>query len=79
MYKYYRNFSMLNLMLNGGIRRDDVRTLFSNLASTSVGNSIAFSFLINRWDDIEKAYITFITFPKVDLLSLTFSVFYLLL
>ena len=49
---------MLNLMLqpDGGIRREDVRTLFSNLAATSVGNSIAVSFLINRWDDIEKAY-----------------------
>ncbi len=41
---------------NGGIRHNDVGSLFNNIAATSVGNSIAFNFLINRWDDIEEAY-----------------------
>ena len=61
---------MLNLMLqpDEGIRREDVRTLFSNLAATSVGNSIAFTFLINRWNDIEEAY-SFYCISKVDLVS----------
>lgn len=40
---------------NGGIRHNDVGSLFNNIAATSVGNSIAFNFLINRWDDIEEA------------------------
>ena len=40
---------------NSAIRRADVNTLFNGVANNPVGNPIAFSFLINRWDDIQTA------------------------
>ena len=49
---------MLELILfpNWGIQASHIISLFSNIASTAVGNGIAFDFLINRWDQIETAY-----------------------
>ncbi len=38
------------------IKRSDVETLFTNVASTPLGNGIAFDFLINRWNDILSEY-----------------------
>ena len=38
------------------IKRSDVETLFTNVASTPLGNGIAFDFLINRWNDILAEY-----------------------
>lgn len=47
--------SLLTLMItrNSGIRIQDANTLFSSIASNSLGHQIALDFLVNRWDDIE--------------------------
>ena len=37
-----------------GIRLQDATELFSNVASTPLGNTIALDFLISRWDDIDE-------------------------
>lgn len=55
-------YSLLEMMLDStsSIRRSDINTLFSAIASTGVGNKIAFDFLVNRWNDIEAAYASFV-------------------
>ena len=50
--------SMLELMLGSpesGIEKNDIRTLFSNVAANPLGNAIALNFLTNRWEDINDA------------------------
>lgn len=47
-------YSVLEMMLNpdSGILTNDINELFKNLAANPLGNSIAFNFLITRWDEI---------------------------
>lgn len=33
----------------------DASTLFKNIAANPVGYTLAFDFLINRWDDVQAA------------------------
>ena len=47
------------LNANSGIRRVDVNTVFNNVANNPVGNEIALDFLINRWNDIQNAYVCY--------------------
>lgn len=49
---------MLEMMIDSGsgIRLQDATELFSNVASTPLGNTIALDFLISRWDDIDEYF-----------------------
>ena len=40
-----------------GINSANYNTLFNNVAHNQIGNNIALDFLINRWSEIQSAYI----------------------
>lgn len=42
---------------NSGILRSDINTVFNNVANNPVGNELALDFLINRWNDIQAAWV----------------------
>ena len=47
---------MLEMMIDpkSGIRLQDANNLFSYVANNPFGNFIAFNFLRNRWNDIDR-------------------------
>ncbi len=54
---YFGRLLEMLLVPNSGILRSDFNTLFNNVANNPVGNELALDFLINRWNDIQAAWV----------------------
>jgi len=49
------HYSLLEMMVEPNSDIKDPSTLFKNIAANPVGYTLAFDFLINRWDDVQAA------------------------
>ncbi len=59
MDEYYGYFRYLNMSLSGtsGVRKQDGRSIITNIASNIYGRDLAFDYVRNSWDRVLELYV----------------------